>query len=234
MIYQKYLIFLSILLVVQTVKAFLYTNISIGLERFCQVSWINFNHKQNCVKIIGSSVPNCVHRAVFDMDIQFTTHKNYSIAPPLTSANRSSCQRYIQTSDDLDELKTIFNRREKFFYTFSRIYIINFVEKGKKAEFMFNPPEIQNIYKNVLYVYVIDARMSNSCIEFERIFNVLSGKELSLNNVVKEQVKVFYGNRLNHPLFNIKNPKNNLRVTFFNCSPYVMYFDDKFKNRKFV
>lgn len=173
------------------------------------------------------------------MNVRITTYESFSRLAPLTTTNRSDCERFLQTTDNLKELKLILNRKSKFFYTFSNIFIISLTGEGRKAEKLFNEKKIQHIYENALSVYVINGGYSNSFndkvnIKFDRVRNILTGAELNLDKADHRELANFYGHELNQPLVDVNNPRNNITASFFNCSPFVIYFEDETGNRKYV
>lgn len=227
----KYLILVSVFL---SVESFL--NTSLSSERSCSISWLYFTTNDNCLNVIGKSVPNCVYRSLFDLNVRVKTYDSYSRFAPLTTANKSNCERFLQTDADLDQLKSIINRGAKFFYTFTRVFIIDF-SSGAKS--IFNTNEIQYMYKNVINVYVIDASNSDldsdqNFFKFNKIRNVVKRTELDLSKTKENSLKCFYGNRLDYPILDVKDPKNNVSVSFFNCSLFVIFLEDEHKNPKLV
>lgn len=219
-----------------SLKRLCFTNINANPEQFCPINWLQFTSKENCLNIVGNSVPNCIYQSLFQMNIRVKTHESFNRIAPLTAANRSDCERFLQTSDDLEDLKLILNRKIKFFYTFTNIYIIDIFEKSKKVGRMFNKNEVQFIYESALNLYVIDSTYMYPCndqviIKFDKVRNVLTGTELNLDNVNDKELASYYGNELNHPLLDVKSSRNNFSVSFLNCSPFVIYFEDEFQKR---
>lgn len=218
-------------------KPLLFTNISTSPEPFCQVPWLHFASNENCVNIIGNSVPKCIYRAFSDANIRIRAFGSFDRIRPLVAANRSDCEYFLQTSDDLEGLKMVFNRNAKFFYTFTHIHILNLFKGNQEVKDIFNENEIRYIYENALNVYIIDVKQTNlshdqTYIEFNKCRNVLTGAELNLNRTNSRILRQFYDNQLNHPMLDVKNSRNNFTITFFNCSPLFIYFEDEFKNRR--
>lgn len=234
--FLKCLVLISVFLQVKTIFS---NSTSLSLEHFCSVSWLHFTSKENCVQIVGNSMPNCVYQSLFEANIRIRTYRNYKHASPLNTANKSDCETFLQTNNQLRELKLIFRRKAKLFYTFTKVFIINFLKEGNESEISFDENEKQYIYKNALNVYIINARYnsvgySQTVIKFEKCRNVLTGKELNLNRADNKELASFYENELEHPLLDVKNPKNNFSVSFFNCSPFVIYVEDEIDNENFV
>lgn len=197
----------------------------------CTINWLHFRVNENCIKIIGNSVPTCIYQELFRQNIRIVTYDSWSKISPLTAANKSDCERFLQVDNDLDELKSVFNKDVKFFYTFTKIFIIRYSNEEKETKEVFNKNETKYIYKNALRVYKVEAWQRNlnynkEIIEFKNVQNVLTGKMINLYELNQQNIYQFYDYNIQHPFLNREDSNKEFTISFHNCSPYIIYFKD--------
>lgn len=229
MLIVKFILISTLLTFVKTVSFVDFDDIK---TRVCLINWLHFPFNENCIKIVGNSVPTCIYQELFGQNIRIVTYDSLSKILPLAAANKSDCERFLQTDNDLDELKLMFNKDVKFFYAFTEIFIIRFVNKAKDATEVFSKNETRYIYKNALRVYEIEAWQRNldynkEIIEFKKVQNVLTGKAVNLYGSNQQNVSSFYGSIVQHPFLDRSDSNKEFTVSFHNCSPYIIYFKDE-------
>lgn len=194
----------------------------------CSISWIIAVKHRRCVKVIGDSVPDCVYRELHKSNIRLIISNNLTgILTPTISEKikRFKCRSYILMQKNAGELKMLFNGKNKFFYSFTKFFVI---KSSEEMDEIFNKNEIEFIYSNALNVYTItmnsvEANDSDNALEFSEIKNILTGSILQLANASNKDLHDFYGTELSHPLLDLKNHYKELTVDVFNCSPHVIY-----------
>lgn len=214
--------------------------INVNVEQTsCPISWLHFPSNENCLTIVGNFVPLCVYRELFQRNIRVRQYDSFDRISPLSAANKSDCERFLQTDKHLEELKSVFHGNRKFFYAFTEILIIHLLRENEEVVEAFNVKEKKYIYENVLSVYVIDVNYDYESfgikiIEFKEVINVLTGEILTLEKIDQEKRRIFFENKLSHPFVDIRNRDKGFSVSFFNCSPHLIYFEDENKNQRFV
>lgn len=236
MLFIKYILLASALTLAESI---------LSIDRFneeslaCSINWLHFHVNENCIKIIGKSMPTCIYQELSRQNIRIVNYDSLSKISPLIAANRSDCEMFLHTANDLDELRAVFNRNVKYFYTFTKIFIIHLFNGSEQM--IFNQNQTEYIYRNALKVYIIGAQQSELSdtrrIVFKSIQNTLTGKTLDLNASNSENVANFYGLNTQHPFLDRNDKSKEFTVSFHNCSPYIIYFKNetgvkRSKNRK--
>lgn len=193
----------------------------------CSMSWISYVEHHNCLKIIGDSVPDCVYRELSLLNIRLIVWNNLTrILTPAVGekSNQMKCKSLVLMDEKLGELKALFSEGKKFFYTFTKIFIIRL---GDEINEVFNENELDFIYNNALNVYVIERNRNSldfrkDTIGFSEIRNVLTDLVLQFSNASDRDLYEFYGQDLSHPFLDVRNENKKFSVGLFNCSPFVI------------
>lgn len=189
------------------------------------LSWMTFISNNHCIHIAGNEIPICVYqeilRASFTAIVQ---NHNLLLNRSISALSRTvNCESFLFFNYKLAELHLIFQDfriHKKRFFPFSKIFLVSTIEIHS---FDLGISELRYIYNNALNVFHVNAH---------QIKNLLTKQELVLSTDNKQSWNQFIGHNLNHPFLDRDDRNKEFAVSFYNCSPHVIIFNNK--EKKFV
>lgn len=151
-------------------------------------------------------------------DINYTVvliDMNAVLSRNILNLNKTKCNDFMINYNSSDIIQQLFQKGTKIFFPYSYVFLISNIEPKNITENIF-----QFILENALNAYNININLANGHIEFRKIMNLLTG-ESSVNN--SANLIEYFENFRKHPFLRNKNRRRKLRVSVFDCPPYVTY-----------
>lgn len=126
------------------------------------------------------------------------------------------CENFLILLKDLSSLQSVLNNVSVVtFFPYTKLYVM-LVDK----HFQFTPPRLLTeiskfFYENAQfgYVYEVDAATKTTNLRNFLTLNVESSRPIQSNLI--------------HPFVNRENTEKEFRLTFYNCSPFIIYVDEE-------
>lgn len=197
-----------------------------------KLSWLwNLRNNNRCLNIIVDTVfiPKCYFEQIFNSKFVIRMNDLNAIkSRNILSFQRTNCDNFMVFTRDATEVFKLFeetNKTVKRFLPFSQFYIMVIPDAGIN----FDQTSLSYIYENGLFVYVVQNALSvisSDILSFTSLRNVLTGKMLNLESFRTTDIIPYFGTYKQHPVLNTNYKKKIFRVSFFSCSPYVVYLPD--------
>lgn len=166
-----------------------------------------------CINLIeeNNKVEMKIHENFFnEISVYRKNYKNF-IETNISLNKEVNCDFFIFFSNDKIFINNIFTpKNNRIFYPFTKFLIIYFGDK----EFNFNENSLKFIYLNAFDVFSI--KLNKTFGLSEKVFHTIENKTIFWKN----SSKIFYNenNLLKAHLHN----ERTVRVSLFNCSPFVL------------
>lgn len=197
-----------------------------------KLSWLwNLRNNNRCLNIIVETVyiPKCYFDQIFNSKFVIKMSDLNAIkSRNILSFQRTNCDSFMIFTREATEVFKLFeetNKTVKRFLPFSQFFIVVVSD----ADVQFDQTSLSYIYENGLFVYLVENSLSvisSDTLSFTSLRNVLNNKMLNLERLHKKDINSYFGTYNEHPVLNAKNKKRIFRVSFFSCSPYVVYLPD--------
>lgn len=205
---------------------------SLKCENDNEIRWLsNLRNNNRCLNIIVHNVfvPQCYYDQIFDSRFVIKTNDLNSIKfRNILSFQRTNCDDFMIFTNKMTEVFTLFqetNKTVKRFLPFSQFYLVPVYD----SDIEFDQRSLSYIYKNGLFVYVVAntlTAMPSGMLTFSSLKNVLTLELLNLEKPLTNEIISYFGTYKNHPTLDTNYQKNIIRVSLFDCSPYVVYLPD--------
>lgn len=199
------------------------------------MSWLRLHRNLLCIRFLSENIPECIHEALFDAHIkiwhqQFDSYIGRNV---MRETHKSDCETFLMLDNqNVSALWHPHHDRGKRFFPFTRIFVLNIHNGAVSSDDMashFDDNQLYEIHRFALEVYFVTGHynLDNGSLIFTELKNVLTQKLLKLSKAIQtSDLSEFYGTHLEHPMVNVRNETKTFVMSYFNCSPNVIYFDD--------
>lgn len=196
-------------------------------ENSDQLLWLwNLRNNNRCLNIVVGTalVPKCFFDQIFNSKFVIRMNDlNAIITRNILLFQRTNCDNFMIFTRNATRVFKLFeetNKTVKRFVPFSQLYLVLISD----SDVEFDPLSLSYIYENGLFVYVLANTFGT--MSFSSLRNVLSNEMLHFERSLPSDIVPYFGTYKNHPVLNATYKKKIFRVSFFSCSPYVVYLPD--------